>query len=360
MQHLPSAWSLAILLILTSRLTVFSQNHLEDLQPLYEELDSLFADDDIPDNLFELADSILALENAKISALNLSVGYVSEVVIAGRSLGLDQYGIAPSAAYFHQSGLQAGITGYWSSDYEPALYLTDINVGYSKTIRKFTFQINHDFFLYNDSVKYDHLFNKTAQGSVAFNLKRVTGTAEYSFLYGNSNAHRITSNISGIFKVKTRGWINAVTFMPGATFQWGNADIYFWRQPRTALTDLFRIIQNNDYPRLERGDYRKLTYLLETEREAAAALFLRQRDYTPQQILDVFGEYYDGSVSSTNAFGFMNFSMSFPVIVRARNFSLLLNYTYNMPQSLPGETYTYEPNGYFSSSISYLFSWIKK
>jgi hypothetical protein len=336
-----------------------SAQEKQDLQHLYDELDSLFADESLPDNLFQLADSLLALE-AKTSALHLRAGYVSQVVSAGRALGIDQYGFSPAITYFHHSGLLAGITGYWSSEYSPAYYLTNLTLGYSYTHRqKFTFQANHDFYLYNDSIE-DHYFNKSLQLSSTYNRKHVAGGIDYAFLYGNQNGHRITGHLNANFKLKLTGFIDAISIMPGAAFQWGNADVLYWRQPRTALTDLYRIIKANGFPLLGRRDYLKLTYLLEQNREGAATFFLKQRDYDIQQINNLFDQYYDGSVQEENTFGFMNFSLSLPVIIRAGRTSLLVNYTYNQPQSLPGEDYSYESNSYFSASFSYLISWVKK
>lgn len=352
---------ISILICITfSPTKIFCQDVHEDLQPLYAELDSLFADESIPGDLFALADSLLALEKAKVSALSLRVGYVSQIVSAGRTLGFEQYGISPAATYFHHSGITAGATGYWSSEYDPAYYLTNLNVGYTRTFKRFNAQINHDFYIYNDSLKDDHPFSNSALASVTYQRKRYDIGVDYGFLYGNSQAHRLTARANLNLKLRLKGFVNAITFMPGASFQWGNADVYFWRQPRTAAYDLYNIVRANDYPRLTRREYIRLTSLLENDRDFAAALFLRERNYTVDEIRDLFAQYEEGAVLSEDTFGFMNFSISLPVIIRSGNFSLLLNYTFNQPQALPGETYTYDSNNYFSASVSYLMSWMKK
>jgi hypothetical protein len=338
-----------------------AQNVRDELKPLYEELDSLFADDSVPLNLFELADSILALENAKVSALLFRAGYVSQVVSAGRSFGIDQYGLSPSASYFHYSGFGGGITGYWSSDYSPSYYMTDVNLGYNHTFKdKLTLIATHSFYSYNDTLP-EHSFNKSAQASLNYHFKYFDIGTDYGYLYGSESAHRVVAHANGTVKFKFRNsFIDAVTLMPGASLQWGNAGVIYWRQPRTAVSDLYWIIRNNDYPKLDRGEYLKLTYLLETNRQAAATFFLRQRDYTSQQITDLFNEYSEGAYNLDDTFGLMNISISFPVIVRAGKFSLLMNYTYNQPQALPGENFDYEASQFFSSSLSYLITWIKK
>jgi|GEM_PF-1823519 len=336
------------------------QHHVSDLDSLYAELDSLFADEAVPANLFELADSLLALEDARISALSLRAGYVSQVVSAGRNFGIDQYGFSPAASYFHHSGIGAGVTGYWSNEFSPSYYLTDLSVSYNYIHKeKLTFLINHAFYIYDDTLA-DHSFSKSLQASANYHHKFIDAGVDYSYLYGNETAHRLVAHANGNFKFKFKGFIDAVSFMPGISMQWGNADIVYWRQPRTALSDLYWLIRDNKYPRLGRGDYLKLAYLLENNRTPAATFFLRQRDYTDLQINNLFDAYYDGSFNLQDTFGFMNFSVSLPVVVRSGRFSLLLNYTFNQPQALPGENYSYDSNSFFSSSLSYMFSWIKK
>lgn len=332
-----------------------------ELDPLYAELDSLFADDDLPDNLFELADSILAIENARVSAVVFRAGYVSQIVSAGRSLGIEQYGFSPAVSWLHHSGFGAGITGYWSSEYTPSYYLTDVEVSYSHTVRKkFTLMLSNDFYLYHDSLT-EHSFNKSAQFSMNYQRKHADIGGDYTFLYGNNNAHRVTVRANATIKLRPKRMIiDAITFTPGVAFQWGNADVVYWRQPRTAISDLYWIIRNNGYPSLQRREYFQLAYLLENNREAAAAFFLRQRDYEPSQIDRLFTTYYDGTYQLEDTFGFMNFSVSIPVMVRVGKFNILLNYTWNQPQALPGETFTFQSNSFFSASISYLLLSIKK
>lgn len=350
--------SFFVFITLFSPLILFAQENREpSLKELYAELDSLFAEEIIPDDLFALVDSLLASENEKVSALNLRLGYVSTVVSAGRTFGVEQYGVTPSINYFHHSGLFVGATGYWSNEYSPEYYLTNVSVGYSKTfLRKLVATVNHDFYFYNDSLE-DHSFYKSVQAGLAYQFKYADAGVDYALLYGNDQAHRITVTANARLKIRPRGFLDAVIFMPGASAQWGNANVFYIRQPRNAVTDLYQIVKQNDYPRLGRRGYVKLTYLLEKERAGAINYFLTQRDYTPAQVLALTDKYYEGQLSDNDAFGFMNYSVSLPVVMRSGRWSLLMNYTYNVPQALPGETYTYDASGYFSSSLSYLIYW---
>ena len=344
--------------------TFFPVAAQDDLKPslteLYNELDSIFDEETVPDDLFALVDSLLAMENEKVSALSLRFGYVSTIVSAGRTFGVEQYGLTPAFTYYHHTGLYAGATGYWSNEYSPGYYLTNVSAGYTKTIKKkLSLSVNHDFYFYNDTLN-NHSFNKSIQGSASYQFKHADLSLDYGFLYGNDEAHRISATANARFKIKMNGFIDGITIMPGASFQWGNANVFYLRQPRTAVSDLYNIVKANEFPRLGLRGYRKLTYLLETNRTTAATYFLTEREYTPDEIDILMDQYYDGQVEENNAFGFMNYSISVPVIMRAGRWSLLLNYTYNVPQSLPGESFEYDASGYFSSSLSYLIYWVRK
>lgn len=349
-----------LLLTLTVAVSAKAQQGNDELTDLYSELDSLFAGESIPSNLFELADSILALEKTRYSAFNIRTSYVSEVMSAGRTFGPDQYGFIPGITYFHYSGLSASVTGYSSNEYDPGYYLTTFNVTYSKNlIKDVILQVSHDFYLYNDTLE-THSFDKSAEVATILQHKWADAGIEYGFLYGNDQAHRVNTYLNGRIKIKPGGYVDVITIMPGTALQWGNADVYYWRQPRTAVSDLYHIVSTNDFPRLTRREYLRLTYLLETDRRPAAALFLHRREYSFQEIQQLFEEYERNSVNTVDTFGFMNLSFSCPVVFRRDNVSFLLNYTWNIPQRLPGETYDYEPSGYLTASLSYTFTWKKR
>ena len=352
---------LFIMVVITSAL--YAQEPPTDeptLDELYAELDSVFSEEVVPEDLFALVDSLIASENEKVSALNVRLGYVSTVVSAGRTFGIEQFGIMPAVNYFHHSGFFGGATGYWSNEYSPEYYLTNLSVGYSHTFKqKISITANHDFYLFNDTLG-DHSFDKSAEVALNYQFKKFDIGGDYAFLYGNDQAHRVTAVANARFKIKMHGFLDAITFMPGASFQWGNANVLFIRQPRTAVSDLYYIVKGNNFPKLTLREYIRLTNMLENDRTGQARYFLLQREYRPQQIATLLGLYYDGQFFENDTFGFMNYSISLPVVFRAKRWSLLLNYTYNVPQSLPGETFTYEPSGYFSSSLSYLVYWVKK
>jgi hypothetical protein len=336
-----------------------AQDASANLNALYDELDSLFANESIPD-LFQLADSLLALDSSKVSALSFRAGYISRIVTAGRTYGFSQYGMVPSVRYYHHTGIQAGITGYWSSEFDPNYYLTNLSGGYMRTVGKhWSFIASHDFYFYNDTLN-SHAFNKSVQASALYHTRFSDAGIEYGFLYGDENAHRLTATANGRIKLRTNGFINAIVLMPGASLQWGNANIYYLRQPRSAAAELYQVVKENKFPRLTLRNYATLVYLLEMNRLNAARMLLESRGYTNEQMRVMRDAYYNGQIKEDNVFGFMNYVLSIPVMMSHNHWTFTLNYTYNIPVSLPGEKFEYDANGYFSASMGYLVQWARK
>src|SRR5689334_14305498 len=79
--------------------------------------DSAFTYSDSLD-IFNLIDSLLTMEeNAPHSQLAVRLAYNSNVFYAGRTLGIDQFGLSPGISYYHKSGLYADVSAFWSQDY---------------------------------------------------------------------------------------------------------------------------------------------------------------------------------------------------------------------------------------------------
>ncbi len=358
MRFILSAIAGSLLCILLFSTSAVSQDNNAAIDALYAELDSIFGSQQIPD-LFKLADSIFAMDSAKISALNFRTGYVSKVVSSGRSFGFNQSGIVPGLAYYHHTGLFGTATGYWSSEFEPRYYLTDLSLGYSHTFaRRVNLIATHDFLFYNDTLP-SHSFDKSAQLAAYYQRKHMDAGVDYTFLYGNEDAHRLTVNLTGKFTVRTKFSKSRIRLLPTFSIQYGTGNVLYVRQPRTAISELHQIIKQNDFPFLTLRQHIRLTWLLEQDRQAAARLFLRYHDYSGDQIDILIREYYEGQYREENAFGLMNYSFSIPVALTVDRWTITLGYTYNIPVALPGEYYEYEPDGYFSSSVSYTIQWVK-
>src|SRR5688572_2481757 len=58
-------------------------------------------------SIVDLIDSLLMLEDDLSSQFAVRVGYNSNVLSAGRTLGIENFGLAPGISYYHKSGLYA-------------------------------------------------------------------------------------------------------------------------------------------------------------------------------------------------------------------------------------------------------------
>jgi hypothetical protein len=225
----------------------------KSLNQLIEEMDSLFAAELLPLDLIDIVDKILASEDIKFSSLIFRTGYVSNITSAGRSFGFDKYGFVPSIMYSHYSGFNGSVTGYWGSAFEPKYYMTNASLGYMNNKHKhWSFSLNHDSFIFHDTLT-DRPFGNSAQSAIYYQTKKFDIGLDYAFLYGKETAHRISINPSFNIVVNIKKPIESIRFMPGLSFQWGNANILYLRQQRTKPFELFQIIRSNHLPQFERG-----------------------------------------------------------------------------------------------------------
>jgi hypothetical protein len=65
---------------------------------------------------------------------------------------------------------------------------------------------------------------------------------------------------------------------------------------------------------------------------------------------------YGVITTSKTEFGVMNYMLSFPLSLSVKNWSFLLNYSYNFPQALPGEQISLENSGYLTFSVVRYFN----
>ncbi len=279
-----------------------------DTLMLFDDLDSL--------SIFTLIDSVLSA-NEKYSSLSLRLSYTSKVTSAGRDFNVKQYGFTPGISYYHHTGIFADISGYWNSQFEPNYSLTAINIGYLGLPTKWlSYNVAFERSFYNNSS--DSVLTAPPNGlngTLFFDARWLYATVDYTYLFGNGDAHRLSGALSGNIVFKKVGFIDKITFFPSANFLFGNSELISYRF-NVDLTD----------PRIQR-------LLRRFPR-------LRNRVLTPE-VNDVFG--------------LMNISFSVPVSLRYKKFSLLLAYTYNIPIELPGEKLTdLNSNSYFSTSLGYM------
>lgn len=244
-------------------------------------------------NIFNLIDSLLVLQQLEErSQLAVRLGYNSNVFSVGRTLGIEQFGLAPSVSYYHKSGAYADVTGYWSKDFEPSYYLTILSAGYLHIFSKyFSILGNYDRYVYNTSIDDQYIaFKNTLSVTPYFDYKFLSLRADYSFYFGNQTAHRVMPSLSiNIVKRKFLG-IDRISLSPG-----------------------FLVLLGNE----------KSTIIDGTE------------------------------IREENVFGVMNYAFTSPLYVRHKDWSFFIGYTYSIPKQLATEITVPPKSGYISAGITY-------
>jgi hypothetical protein len=260
-------------------------------------------------SIFQLIDSLLNLNDEKEkSQLAIRVGYNSNIVATGRPFELGQFGISGGSAFYHKSGLFVDATGYWSNEYSPSYFLTAGSLGYMKSFKKgWSMLTEYTRYFYNLSEEYasvSYLNNVTA--TALWEYKKLNTRFDYSLYTGEKIGHRLTPSIS--LHLEKRKWkkIRKISFYPTVSVMTGIEQVTRYEKLYdTRLQALFRIRNN----------------------------------------LPLFRE------TVVNEFGVMNYGLMAPLSIAIKNWNLLLNYTYNIPIKLPGETTNLTNSGYLSFSI---------
>ena len=265
-------------------------------------------------SIFKLIDSLLQLEalNAT-SRLAVRLSYNSNVLWAGRTLGIENFGLAPGISYYHKTGLFTDLSGFWSQDFEPKYYLTIISGGYMHSLSpKFSFIASYDHYFYN--LEEDYIpYNNALILSPFLDLRYITLRLDYSFYFGDETAHRLMPSFGVTLQKKGFLKIDKLLFNPAVFALFGDATI----------TDI-------TFP---------------STREEWLIAYLRMRQGLP---------WY--TITTENVFGLMNYSFMIPLTVSHRNWNYSICYTYNIPKALPGETLTLSEAGFLSASISYFIN----
>lgn len=263
-------------------------------------------------SIFKLIDSLLTLEELNASQIAVRLSYNSNVLWAGRTLGIDNFGLAPGLSYYHKTGLFADFSAFWSNDFEPKYYLTVLSGGFMHSLsRKLSFIASYDHYFYNLESEYIP-FSNTLTVSSFLDLKPVTFRLDYSFYFGEEMAHRLMPSIGLTLKKKRFLNIDRISFSPSVYMLMGNSTI-------TEIT----------FP--------------ETNREWIAA-YIRMRQGLP---------WY--TITTKNVFGIMNYAFMAPITITHNAWSFSVSYAYNIPKALPGETLVLSNNSFLSASITHFF-----
>jgi hypothetical protein len=250
-------------------------------------------------NIFTLIDSLLMLEQLEPrSQLAVRLGYNSNVLSAGRTLGIEQFGLSPAVSFYHKSGLYADVTGYWSNDFEPAYYLTILSAGYLHTFSKYFSLIgSYDRYLYNASIDDQYIsFKNTLSITPYVDYKILSFRVDYAFYFGDQTAHRIMPSLSLNLVKRNFLKIEKISLIPGAYLLFGN-------------------------------------------------------EKSSELVFDSNGITY--SIVEKNVFGVMNYAFTFPLYVSHKDFSAYVGYTYNIPKKLSTEITVPSKSGYISAGITY-------
>jgi len=263
-------------------------------------------------SIFALVDSLLALEDLEpVSQLAVRLSYNSNVIAAGRTLGIENFGLSPAISYYHTSGAYADLSGFWSKDFDPTYYLTIATIGYSHTFNKNLSVIaSYDRYFYNVKEEDAYVpYKNSLSVTPTFYLKQVYLSAGYSYFFGDKKVHRLFPSL-------------------GITLQKKN----FWRLDRIALLPSFSILLGNE-------TFTEIVYV-ETIRELIKRLRMNQ---------PIFDE------KNTAVFGVLNYSFNLPISITHKKLNFIFSYSYSIPKSLPGETLTLSESSFLSASLIYSF-----
>jgi hypothetical protein len=256
------------------------------------------------------------MQNCRTPQLAVRLGYNSNVASTSRSLQIGQFGLSPGLSYFHKSGFYLDVSTYWSREFSPSHYLTVASAGFlGMPGKRYTVMAEYSRFFYKTSG--DPLtftpYTNSASVSNFFEVKPMLFRLDYAFFFGQLHAHRIIPSVSLNLVKRNWGRIRRLTFMPTYGLMLGSETVFSYE-------------------------------FYDDWRARAIANLIRQRQNRPLLPL-----YYE---VRTKVFGVMNHALSMPVIVTTGSWSFIINYSYNIPMALPGETLTLGNTGFLALNVT--------
>jgi len=263
-------------------------------------------------SIFQLIDSLLLMDDLHTSQLAVRFGYNSNVLSAGRTLGIENFGLTSGISYYHWTGIYADVSCFWSSDFDPSYYLTIASVGYMHDFSKnFSVMAGYDHYFYTADDEDSYIpYTNTLAVTPMLEFKPVIFSLNYALYFGDAHVHRIMPSLSVVLEKRNWLGIDRIAFAPTFYALFGN-----------------EIITEITYP--------------DTWRE----IIRRVRLGLP---------WYDQT--EKNVFGVMNYTLSAPLGINIKKWSFNLTYNYSIPKALPGETLTFSESSYLSGSVTYFFS----
>jgi hypothetical protein len=251
------------------------------------------------------------------SFVQIGVSFSSRALSSGRDFGVKQYIISPSINYNHKSGFYTSVTGNILSDASPAYNLTTIGLGYENSInKKWNYAIAYSRNIFNpDTVG---LIKNNINTSLRFGVKYFNASLQYSYLFGNERAHRITTGANADFYKTCSRIIDNISFIPGVLVTFGTANIPF----NTFSSSQF---QKGTGVSWQQWKIQRLRSRLGTS-----------------------------TTSKEQTFGLMNIDLIAPITIDIKNVQIGINYNYAIPQKLSEEDVDeINPSNYFGISLGY-------
>lgn len=285
----------------------------QDAEPSFTGADSVLTFSDSL-AIFQMIDSLMTMDLDGGSQLAFRLSYNSNVLAAGRTLGIEQFGLAPGISYYHKSGVYADVSTYWSRDFDPNLYLTTATVGYIHLFsNKFSAIASYDHYFYNygDEEDYYIPYSNAVTVSPFLELKPISVRLDYSFYFGDAYANRI---------------------MPGISFN---------------------VVKKN-FLGTERISLYPSVYVLFGD-ELLTTIELVRPPNLVQALINIknYGTPFSIEITEKKVFGLMNYAFSAPLNISLKNWLFNLTYTYSIPKAIDDEPLTISNSGFISASIVY-------
>jgi len=249
-------------------------------------------------------------ENTPGSQLAVRLAYNSNVLYAGRTLGIDQFGLSPGVSFYHKTGLYADLSTFWSNDFDPKYYLTILSAGYVHAFSpKFSIMASYDRYFYN--LKDDFIaYSNGLTVSPVLDLKPFSIQCDYSYYFGESHANRLMPSLS-IHLTKKK----------------------FLGMDKISLTPAFYLLF---------GDETFTSIII----PSTGAEWIEARNRILQGL-----PFY--KIESYTEFGVLNYSFSIPLNIQYKSFNFSVSYVYSIPKALPSETLLLPESGFLAAGITY-------
>lgn len=272
------------------------------------QLDSIFSYSDSL-SIFTMIESLLKSQVEVSSSLSIRAGFNTNIISAGRTIGINQYGASVGASYYHKTGLFLDLSSYWSQEYNPNLYLSIASLGYLKMLSKhYSFLATYDRLIYNNrDINVETPLTNMLGFTNFIDFKPITLRIDYSYYFGRQDAHRLAPGIVVSLRKYNFIGLDRISFTPSYQVLFGSATI--------------------------------------TSVQLSQQTVIRSARRLP--LVTQFNE---------NKFGLMNYALTLPLRITKKNWSLTVAYTYNWPLALPGESSSLPENSFTGVTISKLIN----